>query len=45
MLLDMEKFCAESGSVLHEVVHGADVECIVIVFCISLPKIDYHVFV
>lgn len=45
MLLDMEEFCAESGSVLHEVVRGADVECVVIVFRISLPKIDYHVFV
>lgn len=45
MLLDMEEFCAESGSVLHEVVHGADVECVVIVLRISLPKIDYDVFV
>lgn len=41
----MEEFCAESGSVLHEVVHRADVECVVIVLHISLPKIDYNVFV
>lgn len=45
VLLSMEQFRAESTSVLHEVVLGADVEGIVIVFGISLCKVDHHVFV
>lgn len=45
VLLRVEKFCAESGSFLHEAVLGADVEGVVIVFGISLFKIDHYVFV
>lgn len=45
MLPSVEKFCAESGSFLHEAVLGADVEGVVIVFGISLFKIDHYVFV
>lgn len=45
VLLCMEQFCAESASILHETVLGADVEGIVIVFDISLSKVDHHVFV
>lgn len=45
MLLNMEQFCAESSSVFHEAVLGADMERVVIIFGISLSKIDHHVFV
>lgn len=45
VLLCMEQFCAESTSILHETVLGADVEGIIIVFDISLSKVDHHVFV
>lgn len=43
--LGVEQFRAESGSVLHEVVPGADVESTVIVFGFSLSKVDHQVFV
>lgn len=44
MLLNMQKFCAEGGGILHEAVRGADVECAVIIFGVSLPEIDHHIF-
>lgn len=45
VLLGMEQFCAESARVLHEAVLGAGVEGIVIIFGISLSKVDHYVFV
>lgn len=43
-LFAMEKLCAESRSILHEAVCGADTEPSVVVFGI-LSEIDHHVFV
>lgn len=41
----MEEFRAKRGSILHEAVLGADIERIVIIFGISLSKMDHYVFV
>lgn len=41
----MEEFRAKRGSILHEAVLGADIERIVIIFDISLSKMDHYVFV
>lgn len=41
----MEEFRAKRGSILHEAVLGADIERTVIIFGISLSKMDHYVFV
>lgn len=41
----MEEFRAKRSSILHEAVLGADIERIVIIFGISLSKMDHYVFV
>lgn len=45
VLLDTEKFCAESNGILHEAVLRADTEGPIIFFGINLSKIDHYVLV
>lgn len=44
-LRDTEEFFVESSGILHEVVPGADAQSVVIVFDVSLSKVDQQVFV